>query len=151
MNDAGGFSAAKFLTVCAIIGAIVAYWFYEASHFASGNMLHLDYRSFMPVSCTIGSDRAADTRQSAEVFFWQGNVRIDLVSRGEQKLIAHEIIKSSGTTYVWREDSNYGEVSTVTKRSPIFSGVAKENSWFCLPWPIPDFNKFNVPGTVTFE
>jgi hypothetical protein len=151
MDAGGGSGVGKFLVFCCILGAIAGYWFYVASQFATGNTINLAQKSFLPVSCNIGSDRAADTRQTAQVYFWQGSVRIDLKSQGEVKLVAHQIIKPTGASYVWRDDSGYGEVSTVAKRSHILSGIAKENSWFCMPWFIPDFNLFNIPGNVTFE
>ena len=145
----GGSSAGTILITFAIVGGLFAYWFYDASHFASGNTLILGHRSFFPVKCSVGADRAADNRQNAQAYFWQGNVRIDLQQFGETTLEAHEIVKPAGTDYSWREDSSYGQVSTVTDWK--LTGVAEKNEWFCFPWLFVSFSKFDVPGNISFQ
>lgn len=146
-----GSGVGKFLVFCVVIGGVLGYWFYESSHFSAGNVLKLAQTSFMPVSCSIASDRASDVRESANVYFLQGNVRIDLTMKDDSTVIAHQIIKAKGTTYTWRDGSGYGELSTSDNATKILSGIASENSWFCMPWLIPDFNTFAIPGNITFE
>ena len=150
MDNLSGTGAGKILVTLALLGGLIAYWFYDASLYAEGNNLDLTHRSFMPASCSIMADRTSETRESAQAHFWQGNVRIDYQLIGEKRISAHEIVKPQGADYAWRDDSGYGELSDV-KTYRILSGIALENDWFCFPWLFVDFSKFDLPGNVTFE
>lgn len=157
MSPSSTVEAGRLLFFLLLFAAFMAYWFYDASSFAAGHLLNIDQSSFLPVYCSINSDRASDTRQTAQVYFWQNHVEIEVQSfanpimTSAQTIHAHEIVTPAHVGYVWREDRPVGDLVKDVTDYPILEGIAKVNSWFCFPWILFDPTKFTPPSTVTFQ
>ena len=154
MLSKGDSSVGQIFVTFVFIGILVAYWFYTASLFGHGAIINLSQSSFLPVYCSIASDRASDTKQSAQVYFWLGTVRVDLQVQtlGKPTIYAHQIINQDSTSYLWRDDKPIGNKLKNVTDSQLISGLAgSTNSWFCFPWILFDYSKFNPPSGESFQ
>jgi hypothetical protein len=157
MSPSSTTQAGRMLFFFLLFGGLLAYWFYDASSFAHGQTINIGQPTFLPVYCSINSDKASDVRQTAQVYLWQSNAEIEVqsfvnptISNG-QTIHAHEIVTPSHTAYLWREDRPAGEIQTDVTNYPILEGIAKTNSWFCFPWILFDYTKFMPPKSVSFQ
>jgi hypothetical protein len=134
------------------IGLCVAYWFWDASQFLlPGNQLNFEQSTFLPVSCSINVDKAADVTRSMHVYFWQDQVRIDVRIFGEKPIAGHQIVASGKIGYLWRDDSTSGDVANNVTTHPLIDNVTSGNQWFCFPWVFFDPSVFTPPKNVTFQ
>jgi hypothetical protein len=149
-------SAGPVLVTCLLIGGVIALWFFVASNHANGHTLDLSHGSFMPIYCAIAPDIASDTKVTGHVYLWQDNVRIDVQSvntatQNRRTSIVHEIVTPNKTAYVWVEGADAGEKEVNIQDFPILETTASSSSWFCWPWYILDYSRFDLPKGVQFE
>jgi hypothetical protein len=147
----GGNGVAPIFTVIVCIGALVAYWFWDASQFLQGNHLNFSQSTFLPVSCSINADAAADVRQAITVYFWQDESRTDVRILGDKPDTGHQIVASGKVGYLWKDSSAYGEVSPNVTTHPLVDNLKSANQWFCFPWILFDPNEFSPPKNITFQ
>jgi hypothetical protein len=150
MDDGSG--VWKFLLTVAFFGVALGFWFNHASSFAEGKNIDLERRSILPVACFIVSDSVGGKDQSAQAYFWQGNVYLGAEIRTEDhRLQIHQIVKPAGTAYVWRGDSQFGDIKTEPISYSELIGNNPNKDWFCYPWVFVDFGKFTPPASIQFE
>lgn len=141
------------LTTAAVVGFLLSVWFWDASHLSAGPNINVAYSSYLPDKCTILVDRAGEPRKSAQVYFWGGNVRMDLkiVDLNNTVTQAHAIITPGGSTYRWRDDVKDGDILREKQDYTLIENIAPSNSWFCYPWIGLNFSKFTPPKDVNFN
>jgi hypothetical protein len=155
MYQKGESLALQILGTAAVIGLIVALWFWDASHFIGkgGSVLNTTYKSYLPNVCTILVDRAGEPKKSAQYYAWGASTRIDLeiIDLDNKKTVTHSLISPGGITYLWQDGIPSGDIERGKRDYTMIQNVAPNNSWFCFPWLFYDHSKFSLPKGVTFN
>ena len=151
MQSRGDSPAGTIFVVFICIASLLGFWFHQSSVFLNSGKIDVSRRMFMPIACSITGDQIEDTRRSAQVYTWQGDVRIDLQSIRPEKYSDHEIIRGSGSAYAWRDGLAYGKKSSESILAPQLTQFPNLAGWLCYPWIWINFSTFTLPSSVNFE